>query len=348
MPDLYPLLLLPDFRERVWGARDLSPIYPNHKVEAEPIGEVWLTGDECRVANGPLAGQTLGDLARRFGRELVGEAAPDPHRFPLLVKFLFPREKLSVQVHPDDETARRSGLPHGKSECWYVVSAEIDAQVGLGLKPGTVRSDFESAVRRGERADALLNWIYVKPGELIYNPAGTLHCIGPGSVLLEVQQNSDVTYRLYDYGRPRELHLEQGLAAMKEQTAAGKVRAETVDWAQVLDLPQHVSQRLLGKRAKEVFALLASEHFTVLRFEVGSDGFIDLEPTRMSPSILIAVNGAGRAKAGKGPAVTFARGDTVVIPAGLRDLDLSPQWELDCLLVGLGSPELPEPEASPS
>ncbi|MGH9601462.1 MAG: type I phosphomannose isomerase catalytic subunit, partial [Terriglobales bacterium] len=190
MPDLYPLLLLPDFRERVWGAHDLSPIYPNHKVEGEPIGEVWLTGDECRVANGPLAGQTLGDLAKRYGRDLVGEAAPDPHRFPLLLKFLFPREKLSVQVHPDDETARRSGLPHGKSECWYVVSAEIHAQVGLGLKPGTSRAEFEAAVRRGGRADALLNWIYVKPGEMIYNPAGTVHAIGPGSVLLEVQQNS--------------------------------------------------------------------------------------------------------------------------------------------------------------
>ncbi|MGH9509743.1 MAG: type I phosphomannose isomerase catalytic subunit, partial [Terriglobales bacterium] len=137
MSDLYPLLLLPDFRERVWGTRDLSPIYPNYKVEGEPIGEVWLTGDECRVANGPLAGQTLGDLAKRYGRDLVGAAAPDPHRFPLLVKFLFPREKLSVQVHPDDETARRTGLPHGKSECWYVVAAEIHAQVGLGLKPGT-------------------------------------------------------------------------------------------------------------------------------------------------------------------------------------------------------------------
>ncbi|HSA91952.1 MAG TPA: type I phosphomannose isomerase catalytic subunit, partial [Terriglobales bacterium] len=184
MSDLYPLLLLPEFKERVWGARDLSPLYPNYKVEAEPIGEVWLTGDECRVANGPLAGQTLGDLAKRYGRELVGEAAPEPDRFPLLLKFLFPRQKLSVQVHPTDEDARRLGLPCGKSECWYVLSAEIDAQVALGLKPGTSRADFEAAVRGGGRADQLLNWIYIRPGEMIYNPAGTVHAIGPGSVLL--------------------------------------------------------------------------------------------------------------------------------------------------------------------
>jgi mannose-6-phosphate isomerase len=311
---LYPLLLLPDFRERVWGARDLSPIYPNYKVEGEPIGEVWLTGDECRVANGPLAGQTLGDLAKRYGRELVGEAAPDPHHFPLLLKFLFPREKLSVQVHPDDQTARRSGLPHGKSECWYVVAAEIHAQVGLGLKPGTSRADFESAVRRGDRADALLNWIYVKPGELIYNPAGTLHCIGPGSVLLEVQQNSDVTYRLYDYGRPRELHLEQGLAAMKEDTAAPKIQ-------------------FVGDEDMKSFGFYPYFHFS---FSSGDKMFSsgnDPEHSWSSAEVVLALEGCGVIEAEGLAPVTFSRGEAVVVPACVQDFFVRPQWSAEFLTV---------------
>src|SRR6516225_10519139 len=104
MPDLYPLLLQPEFHERVWGSRDLSPIY-SREVAGTPIGEAWLTGDECKAANGPLAGRRLSDLSREFGTLLLGEAAPDASRFPLLIKFLFPRDRLSVQVHPDDEIA---------------------------------------------------------------------------------------------------------------------------------------------------------------------------------------------------------------------------------------------------
>src|SRR5271167_2908117 len=115
MSALYPFLLRPEFVERPWGARHLSPVYPEHRCE-KPVGEVWLTGDENRVANGPLAGRTLGELCREYGRALVGESARETDRFPLLIKFLFPREKLSVQVHPDDEAARRVGQPCGKTE----------------------------------------------------------------------------------------------------------------------------------------------------------------------------------------------------------------------------------------
>ena len=227
MSDLYPLLLKPEFVERIWGTRDLSPLYGPAPGEA-PIGEVWLTGDQCQVANGALAGMSLGELCRRYGRDLVGETAPESDRFPLLVKFLFPHDKLSVQVHPDDETAKRSGLPCGKTECWYVLQAEPGAKIGLGLKPGTTREEFARAIEE-VRAEQLLNWIDVRAGEMIYVDAGTVHAIGPGSILLETQQNSDTTYRLYDYGRPRELHVKQGLAALKETTRAGKVEAHVRD-----------------------------------------------------------------------------------------------------------------------
>src|SRR5262245_14234122 len=144
MSQLYPLLLLPDFVERVWGARDLAPLYDFKPNAAQPpIGEVWLTGDGCVVANGPLAGHSLAELSRQFGKDLVGEAAGIPDRFPLLVKFLFPRDKLSVQVHPDDEAARAFGEPCGKTECWYVVSADPGSKIGLGLKAGTTREQLK-------------------------------------------------------------------------------------------------------------------------------------------------------------------------------------------------------------
>jgi mannose-6-phosphate isomerase len=211
----------PTFDPRPWGSEDLSPIYPNHRF-GEKIGEAWLTGDASKVANGPLTGESLAGLSSRFGRALVGEAAQDPNRFPLLVKFLFPHEKLSVQVHPDDEAARRAGQPWGKTECWYVAHARPGTQVALGLKPGTTRAQFEQAIH-GRYAEELLHWVNIFPGEMIYVAGGTVHTLGPGAVIVETQQQSDVTYRLYDYGRPRELHVKEGMAVVKESVASGKV-----------------------------------------------------------------------------------------------------------------------------
>jgi mannose-6-phosphate isomerase len=219
MGDLYPLLMLPGFDPRPWGTHDLSPIYPNRQF-AEKIGEAWLTGDDCKVANGPLAGQTLAQVSEKYQRELVGDAARDARRFPLLLKFLFPHEKLSVQVHPDDEQARRVNQPWGKTECWYVAHAKPGAQIGLGLKSGVTVAELEQAIEE-KHAEELLNWLNVYAGDMIYVSGGTVHTLGPGSVIVETQQQSDTTYRLYDYGRPRELHLKEGLAAVKLNVASG-------------------------------------------------------------------------------------------------------------------------------
>src|SRR5437588_4770270 len=176
MSELYPLLLLPEFHERVWGTRDLSLIYP-HKAARQkteqPIGEVWLTGDACRVSNGALAGQTLHDITRRFGRELLGEAAADLSRFPLLLKMIFPKEKLSVQVHPDDDGARAKGQSCGKTECWYVLAAEPGAQVAIGFKGDVDRKQAEKAIAENH-LEEMLNWVKVRPGEMIYVAAGTV------------------------------------------------------------------------------------------------------------------------------------------------------------------------------
>jgi mannose-6-phosphate isomerase len=315
----------PAFDPRPWGTLDLSAIYPNRKFN-ERIGEAWLTGDNCVVANGPLAKRSLANLSKEFGSELVGTAARDPQRFPLLVKFLFAEEKLSVQVHPDDATAQRFGEPWGKTECWYVVHAKPGSQVALGLKPGVTRAQFEQGIHE-RSAEELLNWINIYQGEMIYMAGGTVHTIGPGAVMLETQQQSDTTYRLYDYGRPRPLHLERGLASVKERTASGKViRPAPVGIYFTVDL----------------FELKAPQDFSTVvesgEAESGKD-----ESGKTSVQILVAVEGCGVVEAQGRDPVTLAKGDAVVIPAALREFSVRPQWQLEFLKAGVPSGNVPEP-----
>jgi mannose-6-phosphate isomerase len=329
MADLYPLLMSPIFDPRPWGATDLSPIYPNHHFE-EKIGEAWLTGDHSKVANGPLKGKSLAELSVQFGRQLVGEAADDPNRFPLLTKFLFPHEKLSVQVHPDDEGAHRAGLPCGKTECWYVAQANPGARIGLGLKPGVTRAQFEQAIHE-QRAEELLNWINVFPGEMIYVAGGTVHTLGPGSIIVETQQQSDTTYRLYDYGRPRELHLKEGLAAVKERGPSGKVirPAPTV---------------IKGTKNRQS-PLVASRFFVVDLFELKEQQEFDAGKgaEKSSVQILIAVEGCAVIEAPGAEPVTLAKGDAVVVPASMNTFRVRPQWTVEILKAALPSSVLPEP-----
>src|SRR5713101_2580713 len=276
MNELYPLLMTPLFDPRPWGTYDLSPIYPQRFKEK--IGESWLTGDHCKVQNGVLAGKSLAELAAQYRRELVGEAPADDSRFPLLAKFLFPHEKLSVQVHPDDDDARAIGQPWGKTECWYVAHAKPGAEIGLGLKSGVTVAQFEQAISQN-RADELLNWIQVVAGDMIYVAGGTVHTLGPGSIIVETQQQSDTTFRLYDYGRPRELHLKEGLRVIKEKVASGKVR------------PQPFSD--LDGTGNRVQPLVGSDYFVVERFDLRTkQDFKFSAREKSSTQILVAVEGS--------------------------------------------------------
>ena len=328
MSDLYPFLMSPAFDPRPWGTLDLSPIYPNHRF-SEKIGESWLTGDDCKIANGPLRGKSLSELSKTYGVELVGSAARDPYRFPLLLKFLFPNEKLSVQVHPDDHHAKQVGEPCGKTECWYIAHAKPGSQIALGLKNGTTRASFEEAIHQ-QRAEELLHWINVYQGEMIYVPGGTVHTLGPGSVIVETQQQSDTTYRLYDYGRPRELHLDRGLAVMKEKVEAGKVirpAPTTMDGTENRRSPLVSSPCFLVE-------LLEMKDSQVFRSDAA-------EPT--SAQILVAVDGAAVVEASGYEAVTFAKGDAIVIPACLPEYRVRPQWTLQVLKARLPGHAVPEP-----
>ncbi|HST36403.1 MAG TPA: class I mannose-6-phosphate isomerase, partial [Allosphingosinicella sp.] len=168
--------------ERVWGRRELPPGFPRPPGD-EPIGEIWF--------------------------ETPAEA-------PLLVKYLFTSERLSIQVHPDDAAAQAKGYKRGKDEAWYVIDAAPDAVIGLGLTREISRDELRAAAADGS-IEALLDWKPAKKGDVFYSPAGTIHAIGGGIALIEIQQNLDLTYRLYDYGRPRELHLDEAAAVARPE-----------------------------------------------------------------------------------------------------------------------------------
>jgi len=223
MTEMAPFRLEPRFVERIWGTRDLNPWY-DRIATGDPIGEVWLTGDDCRVETGLWKGKTLGQVFADHSREMLGTGAPvwAAGMSPLLLKVIFAQEKLSVQVHPDDRLAQKYGQPRGKTECWYALAAEPGAEVATGLKPGTTLGDVERGVHDGTLEQSL-TILPVARGEMIFVDAGTVHAIWPGSILLETQQNSDITYRLYDYGRPRELHVAKAIEAIRLKTEAGKV-----------------------------------------------------------------------------------------------------------------------------
>ena len=324
------MLMLPAFDPRPWGTLDLSPIYPNHKFD-EKIGEAWLSGDDCKVANGPLKGKTLSQLSEEYGGELVGDAARDSQHFPLLLKFLFPHEKLSVQVHPDDEQAMRVGQPWGKTECWYIAHAKPGAQIALGLKPGVAVRQLEEAIHQ-KRAEEVLNWINVYAGDMIYVAGGTVHTLGPGSVLIETQQQSDTTYRLYDYGRPRELHLKDGMAAVKENVKSGKV---------VRPAPEQIR----GSKNRHA-PLVAAPYFVVDMFEAKEplELAIGDDSGRSSVQILVAVEGCGVIEGAGMDPVTLAKGDAVVVPACVEKVSVRPQWALEFLRAYVPGKALPEPE----
>ncbi|AEB12567.1 type I phosphomannose isomerase catalytic subunit [Marinithermus hydrothermalis] len=210
---MHALKLQPQPVPRIWGGTRL-PTLLNLKTQ-EPIGEAWLAYETNRVAEGPHAGRTIKDLLPELGPAFLG---PTPHAkygldLPLLVKLIDTADWLSVQVHPDDHYAHtheaHTGY-HGKTEAWYILDATPGAEIIYGLERPTPRETLAQAAQDGSIWN-LLHRETVHPHQLIYTPAGTIHALGPGLLLYEIQQKSDLTYRLYDYGRGRELHLEKAL-----------------------------------------------------------------------------------------------------------------------------------------
>jgi mannose-6-phosphate isomerase len=217
---LAPFRIEPTFDVRVWGYQDLRPWFDVSASDG-PLGEAWLTGDMCLVATGQHKGKRLDTLFHEAHDQLLGPAVRMVDS-PLLVKVIFAKEKLSVQVHPDDKMAQKYGDPRGKTECWYALDAGPGAKVAVGLKPGVTLEKIERGIHQGTLEESL-NILPVMRDDMIFVDAGTVHAIWPGAILLETQQNCDLTYRMYDYGRPRELHIEKAIEATRLTTRAGKI-----------------------------------------------------------------------------------------------------------------------------
>lgn len=214
---LYPLLLKPALHVKVWGGRRLNSVLNITLPTDEPYGESWECHDTCTVANGDLAGRVIGDLVKEYGHDFVGPNNNPAEGLPLLAKFLDAADWLSVQVHPNDEQARElEGDPRGKTEAWYVLAVEPGAKLVKAIKPGTSREAMAQAIRDTKLED-LLVYEEVQRGDVLLNNAGGVHALGPGILIYEIQQSSDVTYRLYDWGRmdlngtPRTLHIDKGV-----------------------------------------------------------------------------------------------------------------------------------------
>jgi mannose-6-phosphate isomerase len=234
-----PVRLLPRFVERVWGTTELAPWFPNANTK---IGEVWFTSDD----NGTSEGLSLRGLMERDGEALLGTAVRPAFggRFPILVKFLLTQEKLSIQVHPDDAYGERHEGSPGKTEMWYVLRADKDATIAAGFNRTLRPEQLRQAVDEGS-VEEQLTWWPAAAGETYFVPAKTVHAVGAGLVICEIQQNSDVTYRLWDYGRPRELHVERSLAVADLGPHPGPVQPEPFGGGELLvSCPYFATERM--------------------------------------------------------------------------------------------------------
>jgi mannose-6-phosphate isomerase len=286
--------------ERVWGGRELETVFQRTLPEGSgPIGESWEVVDRAAeqsvVEDGPLAGLSLHELWTQHRKEVFGEGAPDSPRFPLLVKILDARDKLSIQVHPPAAVAEQLG-GEPKTEMWYISKADEGAALYAGVKPGVDREAFAAAIKDGT-VEQVVHRIPVKSGDFIFIPSGRLHAIGAGLVIFEIQQNSDTTYRVFDWnrmgldGKPRALHVEESLQCIDFSDTAPALGA--ADGSVLVRCPYFTVERMELAKASSMQWGGAGE-FSILTLVQGSAGFGDL-PLRPGDFLLVpACLDAGR------------------------------------------------------
>ncbi len=315
---LYPYLLNAVVKAKIWGGRNLEGVLGKKLPDQDLIGETWEAWEGCTIANGEHQGKTLASLIERDAAGILGSAAADA-RFPLLFKFIDAQDDLSVQVHPDDAEAQAmERQPFGKTEAWYVLHAEPGAKLILGFNQEVTPERVAASIKDKTLVD-LLAFVPVERGDVLFVPAGTVHAIGKGIVLAEIQENSDITYRLYDWGREakgRELHIAQSLDVLGYGRMTGpKIPAAVIPGRQ-FDRHYLVACRY--------FALeLLHIHSPRPEFRLNG-GF----------HILSAIKGGARLVFGKDfkQDLVVTQGQTVLIPAGLEMYALAPMGALTELL----------------
>jgi mannose-6-phosphate isomerase len=320
-----PLVFAPYLRPMVWGGRRLGDVLGKPIPPDGTWGESWEVSVHdmhvSHVADGPLAGQSLPTVCQQHARELFGAARPAGDGFPLLIKYLDANELLSVQVHPDDQKAMKlSGERFGKTEAWVVLSAAPEGRIYAGLKPGVDRARLEEALARGQVADCLHSYS-PSPGDCLFLRAGTVHAVGGGVLMAEVQQSSDATLRLYDWdrvgsdGKLRPLHIRESL--------------EAIDWSAGPLAPVQ-GQPLPGLPGER---LVACPYFVMERFHLETDYSF---PYQGKLSIWLVLAGEAELLTTSGYRRAFAQGSTVVVPADTLGAHWRPS--APCTLLGVTLP----------
>jgi mannose-6-phosphate isomerase len=321
-----PFRIVPTFSPRIWGTRSLAPIFPDKVNLPEKIGEAWLTDVRCLIASGPFATRTLGEVWPELSAEWRGPRCAGMKDFPLLVKFIFPTDKLSIQVHPNDEYASVHEIAaggRGKTEMWHIVSAEPGAELLLGLKAGVTKQELSSALG-SESLEDLLQAQQVEEKDTFFVPAGVPHSIGSGMIVCEVQEYCDLTYRFYDYGRvdaqgkPRELHIEKAMDVIQfGGSVIGRVRP--LQWA---------SQKM------GISLLAACRYFATERWQI--DEPFTARPNTDAFNLLVFLSGRGMMR-WDGDEVHFQQGECWFMPAS-QSYELIPESE--CSLIRTYVPDL--------
>ena len=319
------------FRTKVWGGRRLQRLLGKRLPPREPVGESWEVSDhpngQSVVDDGPLAGTTLHDLVQRDESGLIGRrgALAPGGRFPLLFKFADAAQPLSVQVHPDDAYAREHGAGEsGKSEAWCVLQTAPGARIARGLVPGITRETFAEAIR-ANAVERLLRFVEVRRGDVVDLPAGTVHALGAGVLVAEIQQSSDATYRIWDWnrtgldGKPRELHVESALDVIRfDETSKGGplVHPEVL----VRERPWHER-------------LVANDAFTFDRF-TATEPF-ELRPAALKSFVVLSVTEGEGALAWDGDSRPVARGQTLLLPGAMKSVAVKPRGRMELLAMSL-------------
>ena len=319
---LYPLKFRPRLLEKMWGGRRLETALGKTLPAEKLIGESWELYDfppgvidqsaqwvSSEIANGPLAGRTLHSAIEEFGRAIHGDVVLlAGGQFPILIKYLDAKENLSLQVHPDEAYTQAHSGTHLKSEAWYVVQSEAGAKLYKGLKKGVTRERFAQAIEKGT-LEELINAIHVKPGQCFYLGSGTLHALGAGILVAEVQTPSDTTFRVFDFnrvdpstGKPRKLHVKEAM--------------ECIDFSGRSDLKQVRSHTAAVWNT--VSRLVSCPYFTIekVRFSEGVEETVPYD----EPAIWMMLEGTAQIKVEnmKDP-VEIVKGDTVLLPAELKN-----------------------------
>jgi len=317
---LYPLKFKPIYKDYIWGGRNLEKL--NKKLPDGNVAESW--GISCHkdgmsiVENGELAGKTLEEIIKEYGEEILGTSIKKRFgdNFPLLIKLIDANKDLSVQVHPNDEYAKiNENGENGKNEIWYIISSRPDAKIVYGLKKDITKEEFLNSIKENKIKDCL-NYREVSPGDFIYIPAGTIHAIGEGIVIAEIQQSSNLTYRVYDYdrldknGNKRELHIDKAM--------------EVINFNPIKNDEQEEGKIHIGKSSTKQ-CKIKSEYFNVDLYDINEE--INKVSDKNTFYIYVIIEGKGKINYAD-ESMDIAVGDSVLIPAGLGEYNIEGQVKL--------------------